>query len=190
MWETLFESRRGKKNSVSRPQSDLKALSQMKIADQTRLVLEFTGAIEKLCKQTGLRRTGSNLSIIFICDTAVHRLLPSVGAWWEAAGFVWVPWAEGLWGYDVPSGKVECSVGNKALLTLGLFPGQGSFRESWYRQQREGKKKKTFREENKKNLPRRRFWNEPFYLPLQEALTRKSVFETPGLGNNAAVQPV
>lgn len=115
----------------------------MKTAEQSRLVLEFTGATENLRKQAGLRRTGPNHSIIFICDTAVHCLLASVGAWWEAAGFVWVPWAEGLWGYDVPSGKVECTAGNKALLTLGLFPGQGSFRESWYRQQREGKKKKN-----------------------------------------------
>lgn len=128
---------------------------QIEILEQAWLALEFTGAIENLCKQTGLRRTGSNHSIIFISDVAMHCLLPSVGAWWEAAGFVWVPWAQRLWGYAVPSGKVECTVGNKALLTLGLFPGQGSFRESWYRQQREGRGKITFREENKKNLPRR-----------------------------------
>lgn len=145
----------------------------MKITDQTRLVLESTGAIENLCKQAGLRRTGSNHSIIFICDTAVYCLLPSVGAWWEAAGFVWVPWAEGLWGYDVPSGKVECTVGNKALLTLGLFPGQGSFRESWYRQQREGKKKRPLERKTKRTSQEDDFGTNRFILRCRKYLQRK-----------------
>lgn len=162
----------------------------MKTAEQSRLVLEFTGATENLCKQAGLRRTGPNHSIIFICDTAVHCLLASVGAWWEAAGFVWVPWAEGLWGYDVPSGKVECTAGNKALLTLGLFPGQGSFRESWYRQQREGKKKKKPLERKTKRTSQEDDLGTNRFISRCRKHLKKSVFETPGLGNSAAVQPV
>lgn len=37
-------------------------------------------------------------------------------------------------------GRAEYTVGNKNLLTLGLFPGQGSFWVCWCHQQRERKK--------------------------------------------------
>lgn len=122
----------------------------------------------------------------------MHCLLPSLGAWWEAAGFVWVPWAEGLWGYAVPPGKVECTVGNKALLTLGLFPGQGSFRERWYRQQSEGEKNNLSRGKQKEPPKKTtdEFGTNLFYLQLHKALKVKSVFETPGVNNKGAFQTV
>lgn len=154
--------------------------SLIKIVEWTGPVLESTGAIENLCKQSGTGRPGPNHSSIFIY-VAVLCLTLSLGAWWDVAGFVWVHWAEGLRGYAVPPGKVECTVGNKALLTLGLFPGQVFFQGELISSATWGEKTYPLERENKKNLPRRPQTNlESTILSTvakkKKALKLKSVF--------------
>ena len=52
----------------------------------------------------------------------------------------WVLQAEGLWGSVVSQEGLNAQWEIKPLLTLGLFPGQGSFWVFWYRQHIERKK--------------------------------------------------
>lgn len=58
--------------------------------------------------------------------------------------------------------------GKQSLAYFGTIPRTRLFQGELISSATWGdEKKKAFREENKKNLPRRRCWNGPFYIPFQ-----------------------